>query len=500
MEHKTSGNSRGKQIAGLICGNWMQMLLTFCTPVFLVRFLSRSDYGLYSQFYSVAMFLSGIFICAFPSGIYYFYTKIRPEERRAMLGNVYGAILLGAVLCSLVISFTPLGVRLLGNGGLCEYIYLIAVFVIFYMPASIITPYYVVRKDMLTGLFYPGGIQLLKTIGIVLGSFLGGTLFYTLIGVLIAQMMISGFVLFYCIYHTREFQGAPWFSWTLVKEQVRYTAPFAISGILGIVTRYFDKLICISFMSSEEYALYAIAFFGIPGILQIYSSITEVYLVEMSKAFHEDRKSDALKLLKTLEYKAVSCSLPVIAAVMIFAPEIISLFFTPKYIGSAGYFRLYIFYFTFEVIASGLIARASGNTKLNLITGLASASISLPFTYFAVKYYGAWGGISGVLVGTLLQRLFYVYFEMRIVGATLRNYFPWKEFGKIFSVTIFFALPLIFLQYYCRFNVWIGGVFSGIYLMISYYCLIRWDVFIVDRNYVKNLLARFGLSKLSGIF
>ena len=193
------------------------------------------------------------------------------------------------------------------------------------------------------------------------------------------------------------------------------------------------------------------------------------------------------------KYKAVSCSLPVIAAVRIFAPEVISLFFTPKYIGAAGYFRLYIFYFTFEVVASGLIARASDNTRLNLITAVASAAVSLPFTYFAVKYYGAWGGGSGVLLGTLLQRLFYVYFEMRIVGATLRNYLPWKEFGKIFSVTIFFALPLAVLQYYCRFNVWIGGMFSGIYLMISYYCIICLNVFIVDRSYVKSLLAKVRL-------
>jgi O-antigen/teichoic acid export membrane protein len=286
----------------------------------------------------------------------------------------------------------------------------------------------------------------------------------------------------------------------LFKEQARYTAPFAVSGILEVVVRYFDKLICIRFMSCDEYALYAIAFFGIPGIQQIYSSIGDVYLVEMSKAFHENRRSDALQLLKNLEYKAVSCSLPVIAAVMIFAPEIISFFFTPKYIGASGYFRLYIFYFTFEVVASSLIARASGNTKVNLITAVASAVVSLPFTYFAVKYYGAWGGISGVLVGILLRRLLYVYFEMRIVGASLRNYFPWKEYGKIFSVTILGALPLACLQYYFRFNVWIGGVLSMIYLLISYYSFIRLDVFIVDRNYVKNLLARFGLGKLSEIF
>ncbi len=208
----TSNSSRGKQIASLICGNWMQLLLTFCTPLFLVRFLSRSDYGLYLQFYSVALFLSGIFVCAFPSGIYYFYPKIKPAERRAMLGNVFAAILLGAVVCLLGMFFTPLGACLLGNGELSEYIYLIAIFVIFYMPASVIAPYYVVRKDMLAGLFYPGAIQLIKTVGIVLGSLLGGTLFYILVGVLIAQMVISGFVLFYCIYHTREVKGSPYFS------------------------------------------------------------------------------------------------------------------------------------------------------------------------------------------------------------------------------------------------------------------------------------------------
>ena len=152
----------------------------------------------------------------------------------------------------------------------------------------------------------------------------------------------------------------------MIRLILSYSMPFGFAVILNTLSSRLDKLICISYLSNEQYAIYSLAFFGIPGIMQIYDALCQVNVMEMSQAFHNNNRVGILTLYKTFVVKTLSFSLPIILIVLVFAKPIIVLLFTEKYLESVPFFQVYIFTFIVAMLGAGSILRAINKTRLSL--------------------------------------------------------------------------------------------------------------------------------------
>jgi len=131
------------------------------------------------------------------------------------------------------------------------------------MCAGVIEPLYVVSADSITALYYPSAVIALRLFTIIpMALFLGG-LRGVICGILLSQGIIFLFALSYVIKHGGT---GSFFDVKLLKTQLVYSLPFAFSGFLGTISSKFDKIICTSYMSPAEYAIYMVAFLGIPGV------------------------------------------------------------------------------------------------------------------------------------------------------------------------------------------------------------------------------------------
>ena len=74
----------------------------------------------------------------------------------------------------------------------------------------------------------------------------------------------------------------------LLKRQIAYSLPFGVAVILNTFAGRFDKLLSVSFLTPEEYATYSIAFFGIPGIMQVYDSLCQVNVTNMARLYKDN--------------------------------------------------------------------------------------------------------------------------------------------------------------------------------------------------------------------
>ena len=62
-------------------GKLIAMVCNFITPIFLARYLTRGNYGLYSQFLSIHGFLWSILSMGIPASLYYFYPRLEGRRR-----------------------------------------------------------------------------------------------------------------------------------------------------------------------------------------------------------------------------------------------------------------------------------------------------------------------------------------------------------------------------------------------------------------------------------
>ena len=255
-DKRTSDNRIAFYVAA---GKILAMIAQFVMPLFLTRFLTKHDYGLYSQFYLIFGFLLSVFGMGIQANLYYFYPKSSQTEKSQLVwGNVLLLVFMGFLGCGVFLT-PPINHFIINNPYLEKHVYLIAACVFLAMPSLMVDPLAVIRKDKMMAVLYHPIEIIAKIILVIVFALVFQSLNAIFYGILILEILIFIFILFYIITNYR-FPYRPW-SWCLLKRQIAYSLPFGMAVILSTFSGRFDKILSVSFLTPEEYATYSIAFF-----------------------------------------------------------------------------------------------------------------------------------------------------------------------------------------------------------------------------------------------
>lgn len=471
-------------------GRILAMIAGFLMPILLTRFLSQENYGLYSQFNVLLAFVSSIFSFGMQSNLYYYFPGSDEKRQKILVGNTMFTMLALALLAMVVLLIPQTAKFFIGDGKLVDFKELIAVGVFFSIPVLLIFPLFVTRGDKTLSVVYPPLEALLRIVIIIGTAMVFKTIEAILLSMVFYHVLQFVFTAFYSSWPYRKTQGN-WFDMGLLKSQLKYAAPFGVAVILNTVLGRFDKMLCISFITPEEYAIYSLAFYGVPGINQVYDSVGEVNILNMSAAYKENNIKETISLAQSYVTRLMSFSIPLILAVFVFADVIIGFLFPLEYLGAVPFFRIYVFSFVIGALGAGLVLRATGETKFTLRAYLMSAVIYLPFAYFAIKYYGTWGAITTAMLGMLLPKVFQIAFEMKILHVSFWWYMPWKKIAKIILLSLIFIAPVAVINHYITLNVFVAGGIAVIYVLAVWFIELKRGLFIVSKETLFTYIQKF---------
>ncbi len=467
-------------------GKVVAMVAQFVMPLFLTRFLSKSDYGLYSQFYLLLSFLGTVFCFGLPSNLYYFYPKSEKEIQHKLVWNTYLITLLAGIVGVLLLGIKPIKEVIVGNEGLFPYLGILMGCLFLYIPINIIYPLTTVLQDRLFTMVFPPLDVVLKIVLVIVFALSWGTLGSIFFAVLLLQFFEFLFVFFY-VRKKFPLRKRNNISIALAKQQFMYAFPFGLSVLLNSVCQQIDKLISVSYFSASEYAVYSLAFFGIPGIRQIYDSICQVNVVNMSLAYKSNNIPVVLNLYKRFVIQTLSFSLPLILIVFVFSPQIIGFLFPPQYMDAVPFFRIYILTFIVGMLGGGTVLRAIGKTKYSLKAYGFACVICIPMTYLLIRVWGVWGAIFSAVLNAMIPRFLQIAFEMRQMEVSVSQYFPWKSIGRIVGISLVGLVPILILQFlWGSENIFLCLCLGVVYLLFVYLVEIRYDVFLVDSAALKS--------------
>lgn len=470
-------------------GRILAMLCNFAMPLFLTHYLSQSDYGVYSQFILLLGFAGSIFSFGLQSNLYYFYPTSDIKKQKTLLGNTFFTLLVFALIALIFIESPILSKLLIKDEDLKHFIGIIGVCVLLNIPTYIIWPVIVIRKDKKLSVFYPSLEVLLKVIFTVIAIIIFKNINAIFISLLFAQICLFVFSTIYTMQPLNKIDTSI-FDWDLLKSQLKYSLPFGCSIILVTIFRQLDKILCISYISTTEYAIYSLAFYGIPGINQIYDSVCEVNLLNMSDAYKKGDIKETLNLYQNFCTKLLSFSTPVIFIVFLFSREIFSCLFSEEYMKAVPYFRIYIFSFIIGGLGAGTILRAIGKTRYTLRAFLYSSIVYFPFSYLSIKYFGTWGAITTSMLGIILPKLFQIHFERKLLNIRFMEYMPWNSFAKILLISIIFIIPFIVLYNFVKLNIYFICIISIIYLLTTYIIELKYNIFIIPKSSAKTFIIK----------
>lgn len=482
-----SGERSNKFAVYIATGKLLAMAAQFVMPMFLTRFLTKADYGLYAQFYLSLNFLGSILCFGIQSNLFYFYDKKHDIEQSQVVWNTFIATIVMGFLGVSILFIPVIGEYFLGQ-NLYQYLYIFVICLFFFIPSHIINTLPVVRKDKITTTLYPPSDIILKIILVITFALIFKSIKSIFIAISILQIAIVFFLFIYINRHypiTRNLVSG-----SILKEQLAYSIPFGIAVALNTVCARIDKLVCISYLTIEEYATYSIAFFGIPGIMQIYDSICQVNVQNMASVKENDSKS-IIQMYKSFVVKTLSFSLPIILIVFLFSEQIIEFLFTDKYLDATPYFQLYILTFIVGMLGSGTILRAIGKTRYSMYAYLASAIICIPFTYILIINYGINGAIISAMINVMLPKMLQIAIEMRLLKTPFRKYFPLKNVAKILIASIIPIIPIVIIPMLTKLSIIHCILLGIIYICIVYYIEIRNNIFLIDRNSLTKIFDKF---------
>ncbi len=482
----------GKQTAAIMLGKLVALGVTFAMPLFLTRFLSKYEFGIYSQFYVLINFCTIIFSLGIQSNLYFFYPKASDKEKKSLILHTLVILLFFTLVAIVLLNIPFIGNYILGRGDLINYRGFISLGILFLLPLIIIEPLYVAKADNKTSMLYPPIVVVLRLVFVVGLALLWQSLNAVMLGIVLAGLTCFLFMLIYALkeINLRNFRKV--IDIPLAKRQLKYSWPFGLALILNTLALQFDKIVSISFLAPTAFATYSIVFYGIPGVEQVYQSLSQVYLIKMAEKHHENKPKAISDIYKSLVTRTYSFSIPAIMIVSLYANRIIGLFFTDKYLDAVPLFRVYILVFLIYMLGAGLILRATDKTIHSLKAYFFSSLFTLPFTFFMIKYIGIWGGLVSAMVSIIIPKAIQLHIEMKQLNSNVFKYFPWRKFFQIGLIGGACLLPFIFIENYFTYGDGFAVLFTVIYLSIVSLLEIRFKLFVFDIDSVasiKDLIA-----------
>lgn len=481
----------GKQTIFIIFGKLLALVSTLIIPLVLTRSLTQAEYGIYSQFQTLTLFISSIFSLSIQTNLFYFLPNETPEKKRILILQTFLLLIILAFVATILTLIPFFSNILMGNSEIVNYTSYIAIAIFLMMPPLILESLYVIQKDIKTSLLFPPITSLLKIllVLIVIFSSLTNSIENIILAVIISLLFPFIFTIIYVLKNVKSKNTKRIFNLPYLIQQLKYSLPFGSAVIISTIIRRIDKIICITYLTTTEYAVYSIAFIGIPGIQQIYDAVSQVIIVKIVEAVKEGAQSKILNLYKLLISKTLSYTIPLILIVILFTKDIITILFTADYIKATPFFQLYLITFIIGMLGAGIILRATNQTKLTLKAYILSAFIVVPASYIFISKFGIWGAITTALLGAFLPKMIIIYMELKIIGCKFSEYFPWKNMIKIISISIISLLPMILLSDYFTKNAFTITFWITLYLAIVVFFEIRFEVFIVDRQYIERKIT-----------
>jgi len=484
-----------KQMGALITGQMLSMLLSFVLPLILVRILTKNDYGLYAQFNVILAFCTTFFSFGFSSELYFLYPSATRQEKRI---QVFQSLLMlfGAGFVAVFLLYVPIIKQYLVSDEIFDknYIYLV-LSVWFSVPEILITALYVLNHDNKTSVLFLPIMAILRVALVLILYLVCPTIEIIFLAIVISVIIRFLFLIYYVFKLVRCNIRGRLINWQLLKKQLNYSVPLGIANSTRVFVQQMDKLIILSFVSPAMYAIYSIAFYGVPGLTQVYLSISQVYIPRMAVAFKSNDLDDLVALYHSMVSKTLSYTIPIVFIIILFANSVVTFVFSSKYVDSIPYFRLYLLTFIISSIGCGNVLRATGETRKSLLAYIYTAIVLLPFTYLAIKYYSLNGAITAAILGSIFPKLLLSIYDARAIQISILKLYPWVIISKILLISLGTLFPFVLIRMYIG-NQGIGSslIWITFYLFIVSCIQMYYNVFVISyadlRIYIHKLFNK----------
>lgn len=225
--------------------------------------------------------------------------------------------------------------------------------------------------------------------------------------------------------------GAGRASWAGLRAQLAFSVPLGLASLLGTVSKQLDKLIVSAMCSTEVFAIYVTGALELPLIGVVTGAMSAVVLPELTRFHQAGTPEKIVALWQRAMNLAMAVLAPVMFAVLLLGPELMTVLFSARYAEAATPLRIYALMLPLRSAVYGSVLMATDNTRwvtASAALGLVlNAGLSVVLVW-AVGYTGAaWAtvGCAYVVVAFMLWPM------SRALRCRARELIAWRRLGRV---------------------------------------------------------------------
>ena len=472
MNNKKTGV--GHSALHLTIAKIITIFISLLSSMLLSRFRTVEEYGTYSQLTIAITLATSLFMLGLPNSINYFLAKAdNAEERRDFLSVYYSLnTILGVILGLVLVLLVPLIEAYFDNAAISAFWYFLAIYPWAHVTISSIGNVLVVYDRTKLLMIINVITTSVALLSVVVIQVLGLSFKEYITAFLIGNIAIALWI-YSMIFRLEKGIGVH-INGTLIRKIFSYSIPIGLASLVGTINIEMDKLMIGRMLGTEALAYYTNAGKELPLTI-IASSLTAVLMPQIVRKLKKGDKEGVVSLWGvSIELSYIIICFFVTACV-VFAPQIITILYSEKYLPGVNIFRIYSLVLLLRTTYFGLVLNSMGKTKFILYSSAGSLLINIILNclmYWAIGFEGpALASFASIFVVGFAQ----LWWTSSALSVSLRKLFPWSKLLKISTINIIWgviASIIIFLLNIktdmCSLviSVALGCVFTGGYLLI----------------------------------
>lgn len=408
------------------------MIISLLSAMLLSRFRSLEEYGTYSQMLLIVNLVTTFLMFGLPNSINYFLALAEtPEEKHNFLGVYYTFNTLLSIIVGIVlVSAAPFIVEYFKNQLLRDFIYVLAIYPWTQIIMSSVENILIVAKKTTIIIVYrlTNSLALLLII-LIVQLFNFDFQIYMLLFVIVQVLFtIVVYIIVKNVYGKLTVLIDP----RLIRKMLVFSIPIGLASMTGILNVQLDKLMIGRLLDTAQLAIYANASTELPVSI-VATSLTAVLLPQMVRLVKDGEDQKAINIWGNSIILSYMFICFVATGLFTFAPEVMRILYSQKYLSGVPVFRVYIILLLLRCTYFGMILTAKGKTKFIFYSSIMSLVLNAVLVYPLYMCLGFIGPAVATFLSQLLINLIQLIFTSYLTKIIFSKIFPWKN---LFIITI----------------------------------------------------------------
>ncbi len=469
----------------LVVSKGTTSLISIAVAMLLSRFRTLEEYGTYSQILTVVTLVISIFSLGLPNSTNYFLASFdNKKDRKSFLSVYYTLSTALSFIAGIILFFSvPLIEKYYDNPMISTFSYVLAVLPWANITISGISNILVVYAKTSLLMIVNITHAVLTLFAVLLVRLCGWSFYEYMILYISVESLISLGI--YFIVNNLEGILKPSFDFSLIKKIFAFSIPIGLASIMGTLTVEMDKLMIGYFFDTEAVAIYANAGKELP-ITIVATSLTAVLMPKMVRQIKADDTRGAVKLWGYSIQLSYFVMAFFVTACIVFAPQIITILYSEKYLAGTQIFRIYSLILILRTTYFGIVLNSMGKTKFIFVCSCLSLLLNVLLNLLFYWLLGFIGPAVASFISIAVVNMLQLIVTSKKTKISFKKIFPWRFLGIVTLINIGWGGIAYLTIFFIGLGTdWIGIVFCvmiGIVFVCLYFILARKKLVSIWKN------------------